>query len=245
MKYVAISDIHGHRDELQALMGHLKHEVDFNEAHFVFLGDYVDGGKDVRNVIEDCMAYEKLYPHWTFLYGNHEDMMLDALRHKSVKYHDYYQWYGQGGKETARSYYPEGLTPYEMALIKPSDYIPTDHLDWIESRPSVLETEEFIFVHAGLLPNHTVEQTPLEDRLWIRSKFYNSRYDWGKRVIFGHTFMEQPFVRFNMIGIDTMARSGGSLCAAILDSEHPERQVLISSDERATILWERLSSLGE
>ena len=239
-KIVAISDIHGHRNELQALMGFLKAEVDFVTTPFVFLGDYVDGGPDVRNVIEDCMAYEKLHPHWVFLYGNHEDMMLDALVFNSVTYHDYYQWYGQGGKETARSYYPEGLTPYESALIKPADYIPLEHLDWIKSRPLSFETDEFIFVHAGLLPHHTLEQTPNQDKLWIRSQFYNSNYDWGKRVIFGHTYMEKPLVMYNKIGIDTMARSGGVLCAVILDSEHPERQEFITSDERMTIAWENL-----
>ena len=237
MKYVAISDIHGHRAELQSLMGYLKIEVDFETTPFIFLGDYVDGGPDVRNVIEDCMAYEKLYPHWKFLKGNHEDMMLDALLHKSITYGSPNQWYGQGGKETAQSYYPDGVVADPYMIVKPQDYIPLEHLDWIADRPLTFETESFIFVHAGLLPNHTVEQTPAWEKLWIRTPFIYSVWDWGKRVIYGHTYTEQPFVMENKIGIDTMARSGGSLCAVILDDESPETHRFISSDPRETVAW--------
>lgn len=240
MQYVAVSDIHGHRSELQQLMNTLQHEVDFHTTKFVFLGDYVDGGPDVRNVVEDLMAYEKQYPHWVFLKGNHEDLMLDALRGNNFIYGDYHLWYGQGGKETARSYYPAGLSKYEKALITPADYIPTDHLDWLEARPLSLETNNFVFVHAGLLPKSTCDETPKMDKLWIRSFFYNSDYDWGKRVIFGHTYFEKPLVKPNLLGIDTMARNKGVLCAAILDDDRPQTQRLISSSEAITEEWATL-----
>jgi serine/threonine protein phosphatase 1 len=61
------------------------------------------------------------------------------------------------------------------------------------------------------------EQTE-EDLLWIREEFIYSAYDWTKRVIFGHTALETPFVTPGKIGIDTGAVYGNKLTAVELPS---------------------------
>lgn len=230
MRYVAISDIHGERGKLQQLMLNLSRETDPRRDVYVFLGDYVDGGPDTKGVVNELMAYQKQYPHWVFLKGNHEDMLLDAIVFNSRKYWHFSQWYGQGGKETAESYYPPGLSDYDRETARPADYIPYEHLEWMMNRPLTYETDNFIFVHAGLLPGGTVETTPEDDKLWLRREFFTSDYDWGKRIIFGHTVFEKPLVRPNMIGLDTMYHGHGSITAVILDDDNPQSQRFITSD---------------
>jgi serine/threonine protein phosphatase 1 len=91
-------------------------------------------------------------------------------------------------------------------------------MEFFKSLRLYYETEEFIFVHAGLRPRMPLEDQRTEDLLWIRDKFVGSKYDFGKRVIFGHTPLKQPLVEDNKIGIDTGAVYGNKLtCVQLPD----------------------------
>ena len=224
---VAIGDIHGNYYELIDLLGRLSHETDYGTDTFIFLGDYVDGGPDSARVVRLLRSFQKQYPHWVFLKGNHEDMMLDALRRDSIRYLDRNQWKGQGGNATIRSYgevYFPDATEYERAIMQEEDVILPADLDWIESLPLVHTTNNFAFVHAGFIPELPIDKNEEMDCLWIRSLFYNSDYEWEKRVVFGHTHFDIPLVRRNMIGIDTLQRmenspAVGHLSAVVLSDE--------------------------
>lgn len=210
MKVVAIGDIHGQYKKLMCLMEKLKQSgVDFSNDLIVQLGDLVDGGPDTKKVVGYFMDFCTHYPATTVLKGNHEDMMLDALRYKSFRYGSYYQWWNQGGAETALSY---GTT----------QAIDSFTLDWLDSLPTLLETESFYFVHAGLRPMVPAIHTPEMDRLWIRYEFLDSDYDWGKRVVAGHTFHPAPLVQPNKIVLDTMHHGHGVITAAVLDNTSGE-----------------------
>src|SRR3954453_9901918 len=93
-KLFAIGDCHGHFNELFGLMHRLINDADLRPARdtVVFLGDLVDGGPDTRKVVEWCMTMAARSPHWVFLYANHEDLMLDALRYNSRIYGSYDLW---------------------------------------------------------------------------------------------------------------------------------------------------------
>ncbi len=76
----AIGDIHGSYTELMELYGKMQKEgFDPKEDKLIFLGDYVDGGKRVKEVVDQLIEWNKEYPHWIFLKGNHESMMLDSV----------------------------------------------------------------------------------------------------------------------------------------------------------------------
>ena len=167
------------------------------------------------------MEMSRRYPHWQFLKGNHSDLMLDALRYNSRIYGSYDLWWMQGGKQTAYSYLPKDATDYERAIMSPLDYIPATHLDWLEARPLYHETDKYIFVHAGLRPGIPLAEQVREDLLWIREPFLESDYDWGKRVIAGHTPMREPLVMPNKICIDTMTFETGKLTAVELSGPEP------------------------
>jgi serine/threonine protein phosphatase 1 len=228
----AIGDIHGHFTELQVLYQRLLDDGMVPERdHLVFLGDYVDGGPKSRQVVDQLITWHQEHPHWVFLKGNHEDLMLDALVYGGRKYGDYYLWWNQGGRETALSYLPEDATAYERAIMQPDEFISTSHLEWLNNRPLMHETGQFLFVHAGFQPGYYLNAQTEENMLWIREAFYRQRYNFGKPVVFGHTPFEVPQVIFDYragheaeivaIGIDTMFHDFGRLSAVRLDPAAP------------------------
>ncbi len=108
-----------------------------------------------------------------------------------------------GGYATLKSY------KRNNALGKMS--IPRKHQDFFLSLSLYYETEEYIFVHAGLKEDTPLDKQETDDLLWIRRSFIYSEYDFGKRVIFGHTPFLKPQIFPNKIGIDTGAVYGNKL----------------------------------
>lgn len=234
MKLAAIGDIHGKHDMLVDIMAKLFEKTDPENTTYIFLGDYVDGGKQTKQVIIQLMAYEQLLPHTVFLMGNHEDMLLNGIgAWRSICYphiaeRDFYFWYNQGGKATALSYMTH-LTDFQKQTANPRDVIDSKHVEWMMNLSAAYETEHFIFVHAGLKPNKSLHETSDPDKIWLRDEFINSPYDWGKKVIFGHTYQRGPLIMQNKIGIDTMQHSRGCITAVILDDKYPEAYEFVHS----------------
>jgi serine/threonine protein phosphatase 1 len=232
-KTIAISDIHAHYNQLIELMNILfnEHKVDFEKDILVFLGDYIDGGPDAKKVINWLIEHKKKYPHWQILYGNHEDLMLDALSVKHPVYGDYYLWWNQGGRATTDSYVrEEKLSAYDRSLVNPIHVIPKEHLEFLAGLPTYYEDEKYFYVHGGVHAYHTIEWAKKNmtryDMIWERD-FITSNFKWEKKIIFGHTIQYtrneatrlQPFIMDNKIGIDTFMHNIGRLTAIILPEE--------------------------
>jgi serine/threonine protein phosphatase 1 len=256
-KVVAIGDIHGHYEQLSEVMDSLKREgIDFDKDVIVFLGDYVDGGPRTKQVLDRLIEWKENYPHWKFLFGNHESLMIDAFNPKQPVYRSWDLWYKQGGKETLESFKPPkslGFSEYELAIMQPKDLISQEYFDFMHNLDLYYENESYFFVHGGLYPNTSIEEhkklldklTPLAiregdmgyDVIWMREPFLTSKYDWGKKIIFGHTVFPcdglkakdeegketsipgYPLVMENKIGIDTFRHNVGRLTALILPDE--------------------------
>ena len=201
--YIAIGDIHGMSSMLDQLLLMLP-----LEGILVFLGDYIDRGPDSKGVISRLLELQQAR-ECIFLRGNHEEMCLSALSHDRVMMRT---WMNNGGLEVIKNY--DG-SPF------------LEHLDFLRATRLYYETDEFIFVHAGLMPGLPLHENGAQDCLWIRDVFLNSQYNWGKLIIHGHTPNPnfQPQIQSNRINIDTGAVFGGMLTAIVL----PERR-LISVD---------------
>jgi len=234
-RIIAIGDIHGHFNQLQELMDKLIHEhgVSLHDDTFVFLGDYIDGGPDTKKVIDWLFTAKNGYPHWKFLYGNHEDLFLDAINPKHPVYGDYYLWWNQGGKETTDSYIRASkFSKYERALVNPVHVIPKEHIEFLYNLPTYYETDRYFFVHGGPHSYHTLEwckkekNWPRYNWIWARN-FITSNFKWEKKIIFGHTIQYtknprthlQPYIMDNKIGLDTFMHNQGALTAVILPEE--------------------------
>jgi serine/threonine protein phosphatase 1 len=203
-KIFAIGDIHGCYDQLLELLK--KIPINFKQDTLVFMGDYIDRGPNSVEVVDYLIKLKKRVPGIIFLKGNHEDML-----EKYLDGTDRFTYLLNGGQQTLDSY----LSRSTKTGIHP---IPPDHMEFFKSLRLVYETDDYIFVHAGLRPKVALDSQETEDMLWIRDKFLHSGYDFGKPVIFGHTPLGKPLVESNKIGIDTGAVYGHDLtCVQLPD----------------------------
>lgn len=184
-RLLVFGDIHGAVGALRRLLARVDPRADDT---LIFLGDYIDRGEDSRAVLDTLIELERAHL-CVFLKGNHEDMFLTAC---DGGLSDWSLWLQNGGMTTLRD--------FDQALP------PERYMDWLLRLRLHFETETHYFVHAGLRPGAPPDATSDHERLWIREPFLSSAYDWGKRVIFGHTVQfGEPLVQPNKIGIDTGA----------------------------------------
>jgi serine/threonine protein phosphatase 1 len=188
-RLLAVGDIHGCLDHLERLMARVQPGP---EDQVVFLGDYTDRGPDGKGVLDYLIDFGRRFPRSIFLKGNHEEMFLNFLNGR-----DQMLFIFNGGGTTLESYQAEkGIR------------IPKAHIEFLEDLRLFYETENFIFVHAGLRPGKPLDEQEDHDLVWIREDFIFSDYDWGKTVVFGHTPRPEPLFADNKIGLDTGAVYG-------------------------------------
>ena len=211
MQTFVFGDIHGHYDEIKKLVGLVKPD---DHDMLIFLGDYIDRGKQSFKVIEYMLELEQQY-NCVFLKGNHEELFLDYL---SGIDSDLYLY--NGGDMTISSYADHGFDISQFVYYTDRVF-PETHLNFFRGLKLYHENDNYIFVHAGLLPkNIPLEQQPTDTLLWERYDFINSDFDWGKKVIFGHTPNKDILKMHNKICIDTgVCYRGGKLTCVILPEE--------------------------
>jgi serine/threonine protein phosphatase 1 len=201
----AIGDIHGCYDKLLNLLERLP--IDWSADQLVFMGDYIDRGPKSFEVVDYLIVLKAQHPDIVFLKGNHEQMLEDYLSGK-----DRITYLYNGGQQTLESYMRHADTGAKHP-------IPDRHLRFFESLAMFFETEDYIFVHAGLREDLPLHQQGPEDLLWIREQFIYTTRSFGKRVVFGHTPFDEPLVEPNKIGIDTGAVYGNKLTCLQLPEE--------------------------
>jgi serine/threonine protein phosphatase 1 len=183
---IAIGDIHGRLDRLNRLLSALP-----PYRPLVFLGDYIDRGPDSRGVIERLIGLARRRD-CVILCGNHEDMLLDALC-------DTYDgavsdWLRNGGDTTLRSYRATNIR-------RLAEELPEEHIAFLRGLREHWETEEFVFVHAGITAAGP-DATERDTKLWMRLE-PDEQFGYGKTVICGHTPYHSPLRGPDWINIDT------------------------------------------
>ena len=205
-KTYVIGDIHGCYKSLVNLLDLIG---DTGDNTIIFLGDYIDRGPDSKKVISLLVQLKKELPRVVTLLGNHELMFLRFLNGSGRQL-----FLRNGGQYTLESY---GVDPLQDNIHHRC--IPDDHLAFFNSLLLNWEDEKNIYVHAGLQPGLHLSLQTEEWCLWAQDEFIYSSYDYGKRVVFGHTFFKEPFVRSEKVGIDTGAVYGGKLTCFVLPGE--------------------------
>lgn len=199
----AIGDIHGCHDQLLVLLAKIKAHSGSRPFRGIFLGDYVDRGpksREVVNQVRGLVTGRGGHGIWKALKGNHEELMVQALAGED----SLEMWPSNGGKETVASY--RGRES-EMR----------EHAAWLATLPTMIETENHVFVHAGCSPRYALAEQPDEVRLWIRG-WEKDDHDFGKHVVYGHTPAKKPMLRAHSSGLDTGAFKGGPLTAGVFDA---------------------------
>ena len=90
-------------------------------------------------------------------------------------------------------------------------------LEWLPDLKLSYKYDDFLCVHADLMPHSRFNMQIEKDMMWIRHRFLDSHYDFGLGIIHGHTPESAPVVKSNRIGIDTGAGMGGDLTALVVD----------------------------
>jgi serine/threonine protein phosphatase 1 len=201
---IAIGDIHGCADALAALVGAIRPDP---ADTVVLLGDYIDRGPDSSRVLDQLIALGgrcRLVP----LLGNHEEMLLDALRDITALK----PWLTCGGVEALRSYgWVRGGGRRPLA-----DWIPAPHRAFLAGCRPYHETDTHLFVHAGYVPELPLAGQP---GLALRWRVTDPRtavpHCSGKLAVVGHTpqgsgeVLDLGF----LVDIDTNCWRGGWLTA--------------------------------
>lgn len=204
---LVISDIHGERELFDELLQKVKYDA--AEDQLILLGDYVDRGPDSKGVLERVIELKKRGA--IVLRGNHDQMMLDAVGDKPGAKES---WARNGALPTLQSYDP---SIEDMTFPTAAGF--WEHIDFIKEMDYYHETDDYIFVHAGVQPGTPVQQTDPYILIWIREEFHEA-YSGEKTVVFGHTpaFLLRGTSNHDVylgdnriIGIDGGAAYGGQL----------------------------------
>lgn len=119
-KIIAISDIHGCRLTLEALLKQLTERELLKTHQLVFCGDYVDRGRNGVGVLEMICELKVRFPETVVLKGNHEQMALGGVVDDS----------------SPISFLNERGAPGWFAFMR--------------EMPLYFETPELLFVHGGV-----------------------------------------------------------------------------------------------
>lgn len=195
-----IGDIHG---EISLLNSLLENILSFNPERIVFVGDYIDRGPHVKEVIDRIMGLEVPV---SCLMGNHELMMLNAMEDLGYGINPIELWYYNGGEATLQSFGSNSFFSFQSELDSP-------YMEFFQSlkMSEVIRLGipgDILVTHAGISPFIPVEDQlgmagyknltrylienhldPGDSFLWVRDAFFNSSPSlWnGYLVVHGHT----------------------------------------------------------
>ncbi len=197
-RLIAIGDIHGCHVALQTLIDAIQPGP---SDIVVTLGDYVDRGPDSRAVIDTLIELGKR-TQLVGLLGNHEEMMLAVVRGEE----SHHGWLRHGGVETLESYQFDGQL----------DFLPPDHLEFLDALGDYFIHDEFFFTHAAYDPTLPLENQTVEMLRWYSLvEGVPGPHRNGKTAIVGHTANREGEIMDlgYLICLDTYCYGGGWLTA--------------------------------
>ncbi|MBP2316405.1 metallophosphoesterase family protein [Azospirillum soli] len=225
MVVYAVGDVHGELALLERLLDCIAEDRAVNaaglDAVLVFLGDYVDRGPDSRGVMDRIAAGVTSDCLVRCLLGNHEQAMLRFLDDPS----NAGQWLAFGGLSTLVSYGVEDIADAGNPVHHPRlrdelmQRLPPAHLECLRRLEPWAVYGDYGFVHAGIKPGRPIAGQSLDDLLWIRKPFLDSRAQFEKVIVHGHTIVPTPQILNNRIAVDTGAYATGVLSAVALQAD--------------------------
>lgn len=216
---IAIGDIHGNLNAVSQLICFL--ESKYSSSDVVFLGDYVDRGKDSAGVIDfliDIKEQNK-FNSITFLRGNHEDCMLYSIKNPNSRIAQHWAM-NMGGYETLSSY------GWDFSMGTDFSMIPLSHMKFLKETKLYHQDKNYVFAHGGVNRDKQLSQNTKQELLWTRQHQIVTHEDRmnNKIVIHGHTPVDMP--KFDpetkTMNIDVGSYFTDRICASVLtpDMEH-------------------------
>ena len=178
-RILAIGDIHGNFTKLMTL---LEKVSPADDDLVIFLGDYIDRGNEVGEVLEWVMARQNK-DNFIFLRGNHEQMMLAVAYGREDKI----TWLFNGGQTTL-----QGLSKMKA---KDADFV-DKFLTFATGLPlyhqMTIGGREYFFCHAGVDSLVPLDKQSESFLLWAREEFFHN-YDGDAVIVSGHSPVQAFF----------------------------------------------------
>jgi len=203
-KTFVIPDIHGRLDLLDEGLAKVAARSEGEADTIVTIGDYVDKGPASKGVIDRLLSGIGDRLELVSLKGNHDAMMVDALRDRSQMA----DWLAKGGDAALASY---GGNPAS---------VPQSHIDWLDRLRLFYVDTHRLYVHAGVDPAVSLDRQSMETLLWKR---YPKGYSDGfghLHVVHGHdNDPNGPLLYQGRTNLDTLAWRTGRLTIGVFDND--------------------------
>ncbi len=232
VRVYAVGDIHGKSTLLAEMMQAIADDAKANPANQiieVFLGDYIDRGMHSREVIDLLIAPPPPGHQRVCLRGNHEETLLRFLEDPSVLR----DWANFGGYATLASYgvaIPVSMSVELRAALRDQlrQQLPAAHELFLRELEVMYPLGDYLFVHAGIMPNVPLASQKPEHLLWIRDTFLNHTGFFEKYVVHGHSPVIAPEIYDHRANIDVSEAATPSLCCLVL--EGTQRRIMLVTD---------------
>jgi serine/threonine protein phosphatase 1 len=250
---LAVGDVHGHLDHLDALLTLLRPEilrarVTGLACELVMLGDYVDRGPDSLGTLRRLLGLEAvLGVHVHALCGNHDQYLIDFLLTDRPDPAKLASWAGNGGLTTLAEL---GIRRAEVGNRDPAELAARaraiagpELLRLLKRITMVRPTGGYVCVHAGIRPGRALDEQEQRDLITLREPFLAGKgWDHSFTAVHGHT-IRGPEVLEHRIAVDSGTYRTGVLSAVQIDGERL-RFLNVTSDPKLKA-FRRLPGLAQ
>lgn len=189
--YFVMTDIHGCYHEFTKMLNLWNRDTE----KLIILGDLIDRGPDSKLVVQELIKLKEIYSDKVIiLSGNHDRNFITWIL--GTQPNELAHYYSEMFQPTIQSFYDFHASEadkikYRKGTIRQRAehilYHYKKELRFLRDLPYYHETEDIIFVHAGInlnIPDWRTDTLAMTD---IRNPFIYSKKIAPKRVFFGHT----------------------------------------------------------
>ena len=133
---IVIGDIHGQLSMVRSLLEHIPKE----DCKLVFTGDYINYGKDSKEVIDYLIEIKNMYD-CVFISGNHEENFINYIEN-----HDLFEYLNKGGIESLLSYVDKYKNDIHHDLLSK---IPEEHITFFNNLLTEYKYGNYRISHRG------------------------------------------------------------------------------------------------
>lgn len=241
----AVGDVHGRLDLFMAMLQRIGDDLAERPSplfQIIFLGDLIDRGPQSARVVESAMTLARGTSRLRFLKGNHEEMLLRAHDGDAQVAQRYYS---VGGRETLASYGLEDRAGDAMSgeelVAWMQAAIPAEHIAFLSRFEDMIQSGDYVFVHAGIKPGVPLHAQQVSDLRWIRGEFLRADRPYPGVVVHGHSITDALDEQPHRIGVDTGAYRSGRLTAIAIEGE--ARWSLTACDAEIGPRWNAAAGL--
>ncbi|MES5867028.1 metallophosphoesterase [Bacillus cereus group sp. RP32] len=182
-RVIVISDIHGELDLFKELL----HKVHFKDEDYLIInGDLCEKGRNSIGVVNYVMDLVVSKPNVYVIEGNCE-VVVEALVNENPALINYLC-------TRKNTIFNEWLAELSVTVNEESDICEVKNIlmghfskeiKWLTELPTAIETEDYIFVHAGLDDKEDWKETERKNAIAM-PEFFNKSHRANKYVVVGH-----------------------------------------------------------